>query len=159
MGRARELEQTLHELVPLSDAMGVAVERVSDDGIVLTAPLSANHNHAGTAFGGSLYSLACLAGWAWLRAGLADRGLRPMLVIAEGTMRYLRPAHEDALRAVLRAEPETLDGIAIRLRTGRRARVDLDVHLPDDSDPVAVLTARFAALPPAEADAAREKAR
>ncbi len=48
---------------------GIIVEAADDDEpVVLRAPLAPNANHKGTAFGGSLYSLAVLTGWAWAHA-------------------------------------------------------------------------------------------
>src|ERR1700722_9348070 len=55
----------------LAKHIGVVVESADDDAVVLRAPLAANANHQGTAFGGSLYSLAVLSGWAWLPRYLA----------------------------------------------------------------------------------------
>src|SRR5690606_33240492 len=59
-----ETEAFLHAKIPLARAMGVRVERCDSEGLVLTAPLEPNHNHLGTAFGGSLAALATLAGYA-----------------------------------------------------------------------------------------------
>jgi Putative thioesterase (yiiD_Cterm) len=50
----------------LAKHIGVVVESADDDAVVLRAPLGANANHQGTAFGGSLYALSVLTGWAWL---------------------------------------------------------------------------------------------
>ena len=53
--------------------MGIVVESADDSAVVLRAPLAPNANHKGTAFGGSLYSVAVLAGWAWATRYLASR--------------------------------------------------------------------------------------
>ena len=57
------LEHFLHEMIPLAKAMGVAVEVSDDQKLVLTAPHEQNKNSLNTAFGGSLVSLATLAGY------------------------------------------------------------------------------------------------
>ena len=41
---------------------GIVVETADDEGIVLSAPLAPNANYKGTAFGGSLFSIAVLTG-------------------------------------------------------------------------------------------------
>ena len=49
----REIEQFFYTKIPLTAAMGVRVESYDGETLVLTAPVDANHNHLGTAFGGS----------------------------------------------------------------------------------------------------------
>ena len=48
----------------LARHIGIVVERADDSGIILSAPLLPNANYKGTAFGGSLFSVAVLTGWA-----------------------------------------------------------------------------------------------
>ena len=61
--------------------------------VVLRAPLAPNANHKGTAFGGSLFCVAVLTGWAWATRYIAARGLNADAVIQESTIRYLKPVH------------------------------------------------------------------
>lgn len=68
-----ELESYLHDKIPLARAMGVRVEAGAPASLVLTAPLEPNHNHLGTAFGGSLSAVATLAAYAMLWVELGDR--------------------------------------------------------------------------------------
>src|SRR5271170_6716008 len=56
-------ELFLHEMIPLAKAMGVGVEVSDDRSLVLRAPKEQNKNSLNTAFGGSLVSLATLAGY------------------------------------------------------------------------------------------------
>ena len=69
----RETEAFFYEQIPLTRAMGVRVESYDGQQLVLTAPLALNHNHLGTAFGGSLSALATLAGYGLLWLDLGDR--------------------------------------------------------------------------------------
>ncbi len=89
--RAADLERYLHEHIPLSRALAVCVEQLTPELVRLAAPLAPNLNHRRTAFGGSVASLAILAGWSWLLARLADRSPLPRLVIQEQTVEYLAP--------------------------------------------------------------------
>src|ERR1043165_843031 len=57
------LELFLHEMIPLAKAMGVGVEVSDDRSLVLRAPKEQNKPSLNTAFGGSLVSLATLAGY------------------------------------------------------------------------------------------------
>ncbi|WP_440995404.1 YiiD C-terminal domain-containing protein [Arhodomonas sp. SL1] len=146
MWHAIDLQTRLRELIPPARFMGVRVEYLGDDGVAVSAPIDANHNHAGTGFAGSLYSLACLAGWGWLYACTRCHGLEPQLVLAEGDIQYLHPAHGE-LRAVLAITDDQAAALLEPLRRGRRARSRLVVHLPDANQPAARFEGVFAALP------------
>ena len=144
MNEAKRLESDLHELIPISRAMAIRVERLTEDTLVLAAPLAANHNHAGTGFAGSLYAIASLAGWALLRTVFERRSLSPELVLGEGTMRYLRPATGD-LAATARLPADEQSALIERVAAGQRARTELEIPVPDTG--TAVYRGRFFARP------------
>jgi thioesterase domain-containing protein len=91
--RPRELAHYIHEHIPLSQAMGVAVLAVGDDTITLQAPLEPNLNHRQTVFGGSAAALAILASWALLHVRLRSEGIAVSLVIQRNLMEYEHPIH------------------------------------------------------------------
>jgi len=90
----------LHEMIPLAKMMGVGVEVSDDRALVLKAPKEQNTNSLGTAFGGSLVSLATLAGYGvvWeLMKGKHSSEWR--IVVKESRVAYRRPVLGD-LRAI-----------------------------------------------------------
>jgi thioesterase domain-containing protein len=97
-------ELFLHEMIPLAKAMGVGVEVSNDQSLVLTAPREQNKNSLGTAFGGSLVSLATLAGygvvWELMRSEKGE-SQKPQwhIVVKESRAAYRRPVLGD-LRAI-----------------------------------------------------------
>ncbi len=110
--------------------MDIEVEAAGADGIVIGAPLAANANYKGTAFGGSLFSVGALAGWAWLAYYLAEQEFEAEAVIQEGNIRYLAPVR-GRLRATLAAPPaaDIAKFRKILLRAGRaRIRLLADIH-------------------------------
>src|SRR6202012_1579555 len=90
---------------PLARHIGIVVESADDRGLVLSAALAPNANYKGTAFGGSLFSVAVLTGWAWVTRYLAARGLAADAVIQESSVRFLSPVQGE-LRACTAAPPE-----------------------------------------------------
>jgi thioesterase domain-containing protein len=98
-----EIEAFLHEKIPLARAMGVRVESCDPEAFILTAPLEPNHNHLGTAFGGSLAALATLTGYACLWHALDDRDAH--VVIRRSELDYRHPVR-GTLRAVCRRPSE-----------------------------------------------------
>src|SRR6185437_14612968 len=102
------LQQRIVGEFAVAKHMGIVVESADDSAVVLRAPLAPNANHKGTAFGGSLYSVAVLAGWAWATRYLASRGVAADAVIQESSTRFLAPV-EGELRATAaaRSSPST----------------------------------------------------
>ena len=97
------LELFLHEMIPLAKAMGVGVELSDDRALVLTAPKEQNRNSLNTAFGGSLVSLATLAGYGvvWELMRNERSAARPewSIVVKESRAAYRKPVLGD-LRAI-----------------------------------------------------------
>lgn len=124
------LQTLIDREIVLARPMGVIVEAADDSGIVLRAPLPSNANHKGTAFGGSLYALAVLTGWAWLTRYVACAAIDADAVIQESSMQFLVPVKGD-LRAVI-APPAVADIDKFRkllLRAGRgRIRLRVEMH-------------------------------
>lgn len=61
----------------------------------LQAPLSANINDKGCAFGGSLISLMTIAAWGLISLELEGAGLHADVFVADSRVRYLKPVFED----------------------------------------------------------------
>ncbi len=96
-------EHFLHEMIPLAKAMEVGVEVSDNHALVLTAPKERNKNSLNTAFGGSLVSLATLAGYGVVWELMRDEkdGTKPEwhIVVKESRAAYRRPVIGD-LRAI-----------------------------------------------------------
>lgn len=126
----RETTAFLHQKIPITLAMGIEVESVADGSLVLTAPLAANHNHLGTAFGGSLAAIATLAGYGLLWLQLGDRSAH--IVIKSSSIRYLHPVLGD-IRALCRAPDEdALAGFRETFERKDKARIRLAVEIVED---------------------------
>lgn len=89
--QASELETYLHKNIPLSRAMEVAVVGVSQESVVLGAPLAPNVNVHGTVFGGSASAVALLAAWSLLHLRMADAGVNGHLVIQRNSVNFELP--------------------------------------------------------------------
>lgn len=156
MDTREALEADMHRLVPLARAMDVRVARLARDGITLEAPFAGNSNHAGTAFGGSLYSLAVLAGWGWLRERARDAGAEIELLIAGATVRYRRPVR-GTLQAVIAPDAAALAALEAELRDARRPRLPLTIRLgtPGAAPDAASVEAQYVGVPLAPEETAR----
>lgn len=140
-----DLERTLHAEIPLTRAMGVTVARFDAAGLTLRAPLAPNINHKSTAFGGSLATLATLAGWGLLQLLLREHS--PVtVVIQESSVQYLRPVAEDMQAICSMPQARELEKfLRMLVRTGM-ARIELEVLIPAGGETAVKFRGRFVAL-------------
>ena len=123
----RDTERFLHEQIPLTRAMGVKLESYDGEQLVVTTPLEPNHNHLGTAFGGSLSALTTLTGYAMLWLQLGDRNAH--IVIRESNIRYKHPVR-GMLRAVcLRPDETSLASFKVAFQSTGKAHLKLQVQV------------------------------
>lgn len=125
LGRA--LEARWHDDIPISAAMGIAVSGYDGARLELRAALAPNVNVHGTAFAGSLFSLASLCGWGLLHLQLEGRGLAGSIVFVEGSIRCLKPVRDD-VQANCEWPPAAESALA-GLGCGDRARFLLTTRL------------------------------
>src|ERR1700704_1592820 len=105
-----EAERYFHEQIPITRAMGLRVAANDENGFVVEAPVALNSNHLRTAFGGSINAVATLAAYGFLWLDLNDA--RVHVVVAESSIRFLRPVRE-TIRAICR-QPDAKELDAFR---------------------------------------------
>jgi thioesterase domain-containing protein len=142
---AQYLQDRIDRDIMLAKPMGVIVEAADETAVILRAPLAPNANHMGSAFGGSLYSLAVLTGWAWITRFLASKELIADAVIQESSMRFLAPVKAE-LRACIRIPAEAdVDKFQKMLARAKRGRIRLQVTMHQEAILAVVFDGLFAA--------------
>lgn len=141
-----ELQQYLHRHIPISSAMGIAVTSASADEVELRAALAPNLNHRSTAFGGSVASLAVLAGWSLLRIGLDGVTPTPQIVIQRSTMEYLAPIRSDYDAICRRPSHDDWQRFTQAFERRGRGRLKLRVDVSCAGEPAGQLTGEFVAM-------------
>jgi thioesterase domain-containing protein len=116
---------------PVARHIGVSVDCAQDDAVVLRAPFAPNSNHKQTAFGGSLFCVAVLTGWAWATRYLESRGCNADAVIQESTIRYLKPVKGEFQGTLRAPPPEQLEKFLKMLARSGRGRIRLHVQIHD----------------------------
>ena len=147
------LEEALQELreycrgMPPVAAMQVEVEGMRGDALRLTAPLSANVNDKGNAFGGSLTSLMTVAGWGLVTLKLRVAGLKAEVYVADSQIRYLAPLYDDLVAEAVFAEGQTWDLFVDTLVQRGRARIQVDARvLLPEGGLATTLSGRYVAI-------------
>ena len=140
-----DLTSYLHQQIPLTSALKVSVEQLSDEHIALQASFAPNRNDKATAFGGSMAALMTLAGWSLLTHRLDRRGLSCEVVIQKQRFSYLSPVTEDLIARC------TIDEIVWKefesaLRDRGKARVPLSATIAMNDVTAATMQAKYVAL-------------
>jgi thioesterase domain-containing protein len=125
----RETERFFQEQIPITRSMGIQVESYDSERLVLTAPLENNHNHLGTAFGGSLSAIATLAGYGLLWLELGDRSAH--IVIRDSSIRYFHPVREGIRAICLRPEQSEIVTFKTRFNQTGKARLPVEVVIEE----------------------------
>lgn len=113
----------------LARHIGIVVDSADDTAVVLRAPLAPNANYKGTAFGGSLYSLAVLAGWAWVTRYLAAQDLPADAVIQESSMHFFVPVQGELRANAAAPSGAQVDKFRKMLQRAGRGRIRLRVEI------------------------------
>lgn len=123
----RDLQALILKEIVLAPHIGVRVTACDERGLVLAAPLAANSNLHGTAFAGSLYSLAALAGWGLVTLELQSRAIDAEVVIQGSRVEFLLPVDGDFTARAVAPETQVLDRCMRTLARHGRARVAVSV--------------------------------
>jgi len=142
----RQLDAHYQAMPPVA-AMQLSIAGYDGQRLRLRAPLSANVNDKGCAFGGSLGSLMTLAAWGLVTLRVQDAGMQADVFVADSRIRYLAPLFAD-LSAEAELEPSaSWDDFLATLRERGRARTELVARVPlPDGGVAAEFAARYVAF-------------
>lgn len=146
--QARQQALLRHLLgMPPVAALQLQLVSADDARLVLSAPLAANVNDKGCAFGGSLVSLMTLAGWALVTLRLMRAGVDAEVFVAESQVQYLKPLYQD-LQAVASAGPDAdWETFIATVRERGRARIEILAEVPMADGGIATRSlSRYAAI-------------
>ena len=139
--------QDVLDCMPAVRAMQIRLDGYADGVLRITAPLAANVNDKGNAFGGSLVSLMTLAGWGLVNLQLQQRGLNAEVYVADSQVRYLAPLYADLRARAWPAEGESWEAFFATLEQRGRARLRVVAEVPLAEGGVATaMEARFVAI-------------
>jgi thioesterase domain-containing protein len=137
-----DAEKFLHEQIPITRAMGLRVV-LDDAGFTVEAPVALNSNHLRTAFGGSINAVATLAAYGFLWVELNDAAAH--VVVAESSIRFLRPVRETIRATCLRPGANALADFRRAFTENGKARITLRVQVAEAGAIAAEFEGRFVA--------------
>lgn len=131
--------------VPLIGHMAVDIVEYEPCKVVVSAPLEPNINTHGTAFGGSLYCVATMAGWSLVHLSLMDAGYEPNVWVTKGEVAYLKPVTHE-IKAVAEIDEAALDLFLKAFKSKGKARTTIRVVVHCDEQTAVTLNVEFAAM-------------
>ncbi len=123
------LQQTLAQDIPITQHMGITVERYDDKGLILKAPLAGNTNPKGTAFAGSINALLTLAGWGLIWLILKELDVVGDVVIQNSSISYLRPVTGDFAAICHKPDRDNIARLKQALKKRGKARMELSAEI------------------------------
>lgn len=126
----QELQQTIHDTIPISKHMGFTILSLSDQHIQVSAPLPENINIHGTAFAGSIYTIATLTAWSIVYSILHESGSVADLVLGEAQIKYKAPIKTGLnCQTQITATERTI--FLQKLEQSGRSRIQINVSIND----------------------------
>lgn len=107
--------------------MGVRVVANDENGFTVEAPVAFNSNHLRTAFGGSINAVATLAAYGLLWLELREPGVH--VVVAESSVRFLRPVRTMIQAVCQRPAPDEWKAFRTEFESAGKARIKLRVKV------------------------------
>ena len=141
--RLRAAEKFLHEQIPITRAMGVRVVAHDENGFAVEAPVALNSNHLRTGFGGSINAVATLAAYGFLWVELREPAVH--VVVAESSIRFLRPVRTMIHAICPRPGPEEWAAFQSRFAEKGKARIALRVNVVEEGQTAAEFEGTFVA--------------
>ena len=141
-----DLQSYIRKNIPVTDFINFQIKDLQSYSIRLSAPLKPNDNHYGTAFGGSLATLGILAGWSILHFRAAEENTQCVLVIQEGSMKYIRPARTDFEATCDTLNEKLWNEFKSNLLAKGKARISMLTNLYSQGELVAVHQGIFVGL-------------
>lgn len=96
-----DLIQLLYDQIPTAKFMGLKAHSLNENQVTLSCPLKPNHNHLGTAFGGSLSTLLILAAYSMTYKMIEGKG---HVLIKSSEVKYNLPVQEEIISVCLAPE-------------------------------------------------------
>lgn len=123
--------------------MGVRVVANDEHGFAVEAPVAANSNHLRTAFGGSINAVATLAAYGLLWLELDNPAVH--VVVAESSIRFLRPVREMICAVCQRPDPGEWKAFKTKFENAGKAGIKLRVNVVEAAQTTAEFEGTFVA--------------
>jgi thioesterase domain-containing protein len=141
----KEIQEIVEREIPIVKDMGVSFEELGEDHCIIAVPLGPNHNHKGTAYGGSLYSVCTAASYGLFYSLQRKWELTQYdLLIMDGAIKYLKPVARD-FKVEAKIKKEDWENLVHNLPTKKfgKMQVSATVYLESAEQALCTYEAQF----------------
>jgi thioesterase domain-containing protein len=138
------LQAFLSARIAPARALGLAVE--ATEPVTIAAPLEPNLNDKGTAFAGSLFSVAALAGWTQLMRWCAAQSLEAEVLLQASKAQFLAPARAGFRATACEPALSQQKKLARMLARSGRGRIEIAVSVSCEQTLVMTLAGVYAVI-------------
>jgi thioesterase domain-containing protein len=138
------LQAYLSARIAPARALGLSVE--ATEPVTIAAPLEPNVNDKGTAFAGSLFSVATLAGWAHVMRLCAEQSFEADVLLQASKSQFLAPARAGFRATALEPELSRRERLARMLAHSGRGRIEIAVSVNCQETPVMTFAGVYAVI-------------
>ena len=146
MPTAEEINQHLHQQIPMTRQMGILVQSFSTEGVIATAPLEVNINHQQSVFGGSIAALGIVTGFVAIWGNLKLRAIPAELVIQHSETDFSKPGLGDMEARSRKISDTALKSFTTALASAGRARILVTSDIFSGGKLIASNTGTFVAI-------------
>lgn len=140
----KQLESLVHQEIPITRALDIRIEELNEDSIRVMAPFEANKNIHNTAFAGSIYTVATIAGWSLVTSLAIHHQLEGSVVLAKANIQYKKPINGDIVAECRVDDSRIIESFIASFQRKNRARLELAINLVEEGVIKATLNANFA---------------
>lgn len=125
----QRLEKYLRERIPLVKALKAEIKMIDQGYVELWAPLAPNHNHMGSAFGGSISALLILGGYTWLYHFMIEEGHDVHVILKSCVIDYKFPIEEDITVATKAPKQIEIDSFLESFKRKKMGRIKVESEI------------------------------
>ena len=143
---AHKLTEFVQTHLPTARALEIEVADYDSQSLTLRAPLGPSINDKHTAFGGSLYVVAVMAGWGMVYVRCREAGIDPNIVVARGEIDYLAPVPGDIVASSLPVTEGDWEMFFQQFEERGKAKIELQTRILQGGEPAVKFTGLYAII-------------
>jgi thioesterase domain-containing protein len=143
-----ELQSFLHQEIPITKDMGLALTRYTDENILIKAPLLNNINDKGSVFGGSSSALMIISGWSLIKLQCDKFQIEADIVIHKNETSWQKAMYDDLFVQAKFKSDYDFNKIKSLIDTNKHHRIDCLIELQDvEANIYSTMVAKYVIIP------------